>query len=87
MGASISSVRIRRRRSGTKPPKSVLSAMRRLTCEKRLPLRGLRSAVNQFTTKGYAQELSIRYVAGPRNQRILSFQQVLYTATIRIDNS
>jgi len=36
--------------------------------------------MNQFAPKWYRKELSIRYVSGPRNQKILSLQQVLYTA-------
>ena len=35
------------------------------------------TAMNQFAAKRYAQELSIRYVSGPRNQKFLPFQQVL----------
>ena len=40
---------------------------------------GLRNAVNQFALKPYAQQLSIRYVSGRRNQKNLSCQRLPQT--------
>jgi hypothetical protein len=36
----------------------------------------LENAMNQFAAERYAQRLCIRYVSGPRNQKLFSIQQV-----------
>ena len=42
----------------------------------RLQIEDLHSAMNQFAAERYAQELSIRYVSGPRNHESLRSQQL-----------
>jgi len=41
-----------------------------------LKIGGLTGAMDQFASKWNCEELCIRYVSGPRNQKILSFQYV-----------
>jgi hypothetical protein len=53
---------------------SRVSANRRLR-QRVANLLGLRGAVEEFDAQGNGQEWSIRYVSGPRNQKIFPFQQ------------
>jgi hypothetical protein len=62
---------------------------KRGACEQRQRERGklgLRGVVEQFAAERNAQELCIRYVSGPRNQKIFPSSIPAKPATIRIDN-
>jgi hypothetical protein len=54
------------------------SAIRKLALSSVVPLNS-RKRMDELAAERNAQQLSIRYGSGPRDQKILSFQQVLRT--------